>query len=75
MDLTSILAGIIVILGYLVYVFKGKADKANTSTLLADIHGQDTILKKQQDAFEKQKADLDSQITSIEDRIKARDNK
>lgn len=66
------LLGIIAALAYLVYVFKGKADRANSSALTSEVKGQDKMLDQQQQQVKHQEVELDKQIADIEKRIKDR---
>lgn len=66
------LVGIILALVYLVYVFKGKADRSNSAALTGEVKGQDKVLTQQQQEVQHQVEDLDKQIHDIENRIKER---
>lgn len=73
--MNSFIVAVIAVLGYLVYVFKGKADKSAQSAIEGKTKGKDQILIQDEQEIQKQKVNVDVEISEIEARIKARDEK
>lgn len=71
----GIVLAVVGVLVYLVYIFKGKADRANTSALASETKGKDSILGAQQNELANRISELDTDIAAIEGRIKDRETK